>query len=207
MEKCAMNEYTIYNRVSAGKPLSSEETAHLIALQNDLETLLVHEADDPLPSLITQDYQTWLTNSDFDPSKDGESQVGLGGPIYDFLYSKTVDVNKNRLDDFNLKDENNNNILNDQGNPISNGVSDWLNGAKEVNANSNFQGGFIQHYTNFQYELRIEDNEAAAIAKGQEASNLIAFNVADDIIFHGGKFPDITTLGVIDAGAAASTRI
>ncbi|WP_284733868.1 MULTISPECIES: calcium-binding protein [unclassified Dyella] len=80
----------------------------------------------------------------------------------------------------------------------------WIDGATKVNSGTGFFADFIRDYTKIQYGLRGGD-AAQAEALNQTASNLIAFNLVNDILGHNGNLPGITGLGAIDAGAAAST--
>lgn len=83
-------------------------------------------------------------------------------------------------------------------------VWSWINGAASINAGIGFASDFIRKYTSEQLILRegsqAGENTAQLV---QKASNLISFNVIQDIIDHNGILPGIEGIGTFDAGAAA----
>lgn len=87
---------------------------------------------------------------------------------------------------------------------VDSAVWRWIEGATKVNSGEGFFTDFIREYTKIQFRVRGGD-PALAESRNQEASNRIALNLANDILANEGSLPDISGLGAIDAGAAAST--
>ena len=132
-------------------------------------------------------------------------QIGLGVPIYELILgfiSDEVTTTITRVDNFGIPHEVEitTKVPKDGVDPI---VWRWIDGATKVNSGTGFYADFIREYTKIQYTMR--GGLGDAVALNQQSSNLIALNLADDILGYDGLLPGIVGLGAIDAGAAAST--
>jgi len=132
--------------------------------------------------------------------------LGLGTPMYQLLLSFISDeqvATIQRVDEFGIPHDVQVTVQVPKAgvDPV---VWRWIDGATKVNSGDGFFADFIRDYTKIQYGLRGGDASLAE-ALNQTASNLIAFNLVQDILSNNGNLPGITGLGAIDAGAAAST--
>lgn len=124
----------------------------------------------------------------------GADAKGLGVPIYEFVL-ECIGLTKPNPDGSTYR-------VPREG--INESVWTWLVGAPDVNAGNGFFGDFIREYTKKQFELR-GGSPVEAGRRNQEASNNIAFTLAQDIINQHGVLPGPVALGSIDAGQAASS--
>ena len=120
------------------------------------------------------------------------NDTGAGVPIYEFLLAciSTVDASGKMVARAD----------------VDPAVYAWISGAVEVNSGVGFYADYIREYTRVQYELR--GGKGDANLRNQQASNQIAFKLAEDVLLNANSLPrtlpSIVGLGAIDAGAAAS---
>jgi len=108
-----------------------------------------------------------------------------GAPIYQLLLDYILDINNKP---YSLVDPR---------------TVAWLSGAVKVNNHEGYFADFIFEYTAYQQLLRYGSADGVNVLL-QDASNDIAFKLAEDIIENSGRMPDIEGLGAIDAGSVAS---
>ncbi|WKB50836.1 calcium-binding protein [Eleftheria terrae] len=125
----------------------------------------------------------------YEAQKNKHSDVGAGVPLYQLILDciKTTDANGNEA----------------PRPDVDPSVYAWIKGAVDVNSGTGFYADYIREYTRVQYELR--GGAGDSNLRNQQASNMIAFNLAADVIRSTDRtLPSIVGLGAIDAGAAAS---
>jgi len=125
-----------------------------------------------------------------DAQKDKINVTGAGVPIYQYI-----------LDCISTTNWLGKKVARDDVDPA---VYAWIAGAVDVNSGVGFYADYIREYTRVQYQQRGGSEDASVL--NQQASNLIAFNLAEDVLRtkNNRTLPGINGLGTIDAGAAAA---